>query len=204
MSERSKTVDIDIPTYTTGIQLIEAEAARIFLNLEDHSNVEVAYLFGLDRFYTSTGSMRGAISKAYNMVLTDPMKYDIPLDKAGFIQAMVESRQIVKKDPETVRELEEMEKLDINTLMLSNRDVAAQLVRRKLEYLKGSPKALKEEKLKDLVYVLGHLFDKGQIVQGQATEHVVFMSNLPEKMNPDEALKAILQMREEFNQDKNK
>lgn len=199
MSERSLTVELPLKSYPSGVALLEAECARIFLNLEDHSSAEVAYMFGLDRFYSTIASMRGAVSKAYNMVLDNPLKFDIPLDKAGYIQGIVESRTIARQDPETVRELEELKKMDIGGLVMENRDTAARLVRKKLAYLESNPRALKEEKLKDLVYVLGHLFDKGQIISGQATEHIAFMSNLPEKMNPDEALKAILAMREQFN-----
>jgi hypothetical protein len=199
MERRSKTVDIDIPSYPKGSELIQGEAGRIFLQLENHNHLEVAYLFGLDRYFTSESSMRSAITRAYNLVLADPMKYDVAPEKAGFIQGLVSSRGIVKRNPESIREENELKQMDITGMILSTRDLAAGLVRRKLDYLDKHPKALQEEKLKDLGWILGVLFDKGQIIRGEATEHIAVMSSLPEHMNPDEALKAILQMREEFN-----
>jgi hypothetical protein len=202
MSNRSKTVELDIPSYPRGSNLIEGEAGRIFLHLEDKNHLEVAYLFGMDRYFSTESSMRSAVTRAYNLVLENPSKYDILPEKAGYIQGLVSSRGIVKKDPETVREENELKKLDITGMILSTRDLAAGLVRRKLDYLDKHPKALQEEKLKDLGWLLGVLFDKGQIIRGEATEHIAVMSSLPEHMNPDEALKAILQMRDEFNNKK--
>lgn len=195
---KSKTATIDLPSYPTGGELINAEAGRMFLHLEDKKTGEVAYLFGLDRYYANEASMKSAVMRAYQLVLEDPMKYDITTEKAAFIQGIVQSRGLKLNNPETVREEQEIAKMDIGSLMLSTRDVAAQLVRRKLDYLNKNPKALKEEKLKDLGWLLGVLFDKGQIIQGAATEHIAVMSNLSEHMDPDEALKAIMQMREEF------
>lgn len=199
MSERSNTALVDIPSYPNAAKLIEAEAGRMFLHLEDKSNIEVAYLFGLDRYLKSEGSMRSGVTRAYNLVLDDPAHYDILPEKAAFIHGIVTSRILKKKDPETIREQEELAKMDIGALMLSTRDIAAKLVRRKLDYLNEHPQALRDEKLKDLGWLLGVLFDKGQIIQGAATEHIAVMSNLPEHIDPDEALKAIMQMREQFN-----
>ncbi len=198
MANRSLTVHKDIPSYPTAAALLEDQAGRIFLELEDHVSIEVAYLFGLDRYMKSEGSMKSGITRAYNMVLDNPMKYDILPEKAAFIQGVVSQRILRKKDPETLREEQDLAKMDITGVMLTTRDLAAKLVRQKLDYLNSHPKALKEEKLKDLSWVLGVLFDKGQILQGAATEHIAVMSNLPEHMNPDEALEAIRNMREEF------
>mgnify|MGYP001566114883 FL=1 len=189
---------MDIPSYPTAQALVEAQAGRIFLHLEDKSFAEVGYLFGLDRYLKNENSMRSAITRAYNLVLDNPMKYDIAEDKAAFIHGLVAARGIAKKSPETLREEKEIEKLDISSLMLGARDLTAKLVRKKLEYLDRNPKALKEEKLKDLGWLAGVLFDKGQIIMGQATEHIAILSNVDAKMDPDEALAAILRMRDEI------
>jgi hypothetical protein len=190
-----------LPSYPSGAALIRGEASKMFLALEAKSHTEVAYEFGLDRYFTSEGSMRSAVTRAYNTVLENPSTYDILPEKAAYIQGIVTSRAIVKK-PETIRKVKEIENMDIATIMLSTRDLAAGLVRRKLEYLDTHPQALKEEKLKDLGRLLGVLFDKGQIIAGQATEHVLMMSSIPDHLDPDEALAAIMKMREEFNNEK--
>jgi hypothetical protein len=196
MGRRSLTVKEDIQSYPTGAALVREEAGRIFLNLEDLNNIEVAYKFGLDRYFTSESSMRAAVNRAYNLVLDNPSGYKILPEKAAYIQGLVTSRQIVKQ-PASVREEREIEEMDITKVMLGARNLAAKLVKTKLEWLDEHPSALKEESLVNLSKVLGTLFDKGQIIQGQATEHIAVLSNIDSKMDPDEALKAIVAMREQ-------
>ncbi len=199
---RSKTAAIDLPSYPTGNALIEAEAGRIFLNLESMSSLQVGYMFGLDRYYTSEGSIRTSVGRAVNLVLQNPEKYDITLDKAGYIQGIIHSRSIVKKSPETLREEQEIKAIDIGSAVVDARDRAAKLVRKKLEYYETNRKAFKELSLKELIGAFHILFDKGQIIQGAATEHVAIMSNIPEKMDPAEAMAAIMKMREMFQEQK--
>ena len=196
---RSKTVEVDIPSYKTAQALIEDQAGRIFLHLEEKSFAEVGYLFGLDRYLANEASMRSAIMRAYNLVFDNPMKYDISDEKAAFIHGKVSGRGIAKRKPETVREEQEIAKLDIATAITGSRDQAARLVRKKLDYLESNPKAFREMSLKELIGALHILFDKGQIVAGQATEHIAVMSNLDDKLDPEAALKAIMDMREELN-----
>lgn len=187
----------DLPSYTSGMALLEEQAGEIFRCLENKTYLETAYEFGLDRYYSSEDSMKSAITKAYNIALDNPSKFGLTMEEAAFIQGKIQGRNIGRKDPETVREAKEIAALDISTQINETRDLVAGLVRKKLEFLNRNPKALKEEKLKDLGWLLGVLFDKGQIVAGQATEHIAVMSNIPEHIDPAEAMKAIMKMREE-------
>lgn len=189
---------MDIPSFPTGAALIRELAGRIFLHLEDHSNIEVAYLFGMDRYFTSESSMRSAVTRAYNLVLDNPMQHDIPPEKAAYIQGLVTARQInPKKDKDTsVRDQNEIDALDISKATLTARNLTTKLLIDKLKWLDEHPRALQEESIVNLAKVFTTLFDKGQILQGQATEHIAVLSNIDAKMDPDEALKAIMQMRE--------
>ena len=118
VQKRSNTVQMDLPSYPTGGELITAEAGRIFLHLEDKKTGEVAYLFGLDRYYKNEASMKSAVQRAYQLVLSDPLKYDITTEKAAFIQGIVQSRSLQLNKPETLREEEDLIKMDIGTLIL--------------------------------------------------------------------------------------
>ena len=184
-------------SFPTGAALIRKEAGRMFRELETKGSIEVAYLFGLDRYFSSESSMRSAIARAYNLVLDNPMEYDITTEKAAYIQGIVTSRQIMKK-PETIREAKEIEAMDISKVVLTTRNLTAKLIQDKLEYLDEHPRALQEESLANLVKVFTSLFDKGQIIQGAATEHIAVLSNIDSRMNPEDAMKAIMQMRESF------
>lgn len=194
---RSQTIDLDIPSYPTGAALLRAEAGKIFLAMEEKGNIEVAYLFGLDRYFSTESSMRSAITRAYNLVLESPIEYNVSPEKAAYIQGLVTSRQIMRR-PETVREAKEIEDMDISKMVLNTRNLTARLIQNKLEYLDEHPRALAEESLANLVKVFTSLFDKGQIIQGAATEHIAVMSQIDDRMSPDEAMKAIMQMREQF------
>lgn len=184
-----------VPSYPTGAALLRGEAGNIFEQLETKGNIEVAYLFGLDRYFTSESSMRSAVTRAYNLVLDNPKGYAILPTRAAFIQGIVTSRQILKR-PETVREKLEVEALDITKVTLNARNLTAKLLMDKLQWLDEHPRALQEESIVNLTKVFTSLFDKGQIVQGAATEHIAVLSQIDSKMDPDEALKAIMQMRE--------
>lgn len=194
---RSKSVDIDIPSYPTAAALIRDEAGRMFLNLEEKSLLEVGYLFGLDRYLKTEGSIRSAVSRARNLVLQEPEKYGVSMEKVAYIQGLLNGRAIVQK-PETLREERSLETMDISTMVVDSRNLATKLVKKKLDHLDQSPKALAEMSLKELIGAFHILFDKGQIIQGQATENIAVLSKININLNPDEALAAIMRMREEM------
>jgi len=198
---RSNTVALDIQSYQTGADLLRGEAGRIFLHLEDKPFIEVAYLFGLDRYFSTEPSMRGAITRAFNLVLDNPESYDIPSEKAAFIQGVVSQRAIMKPVATTLREeadAKELKDMNLGETVLESRNLATRLVRRKLDHLDRNPKALKEMSLKELIGAFHILFDKGQIIQGAATEHIAILSNISSDMSPDEALGAVMKMREQM------
>ncbi len=193
MSDLSKTVAIELKSYPTSKDLLGAEAGKMFLALKDKSLIEVGYLFGLDRWYKNEASMKSAVMRAYSTVLENPKQWDIEEKEAGLIQGIVQSRNVNKKEPETLRETQ---KGDILSEVLQARDISVRLMKKSLEYLEKHPKALKTQNIVSLAKVMGILFDKGQIVSGQATENIAVMSNLPDKIDPIEAMKAIMSMRE--------
>lgn len=185
---------VALPSYKTANELLEDQGGNIFRALEDKSFSAVAYEYGLDRYMKTESSMRNAIYRVYNTVLENPSKYGIQPDKAVMIQKIVSARSF-KKEPDTLRG-ERESGLDINRILLDSRDVAAKLVLKKLDYLDRHPKELKEMKLRDLAGVLATLFDKGQIAEGRATEHISVLSNINVNMSADEALQAIFGLRE--------
>lgn len=204
VSKLSKTVDIELKSYGTPAELVEHEAGAMYLALEDKSALEVGYLFGLDRFYSKNNSIRSCVSKAINLVLDNPKRYALSPEQVGFIQGKLAARNKNQISDETLREQEEARSLDITKQITETRDLAAKLVRKKLEYLESHPKALKEEKLKDLAWVTGILFDKGQIASGNATEHIAVLSKIDSNLSPQETMNAIINLREQIVADKAK
>ncbi len=173
----------------------------MFLQLKEKTLIEVAYEFGLDRFLASASGMKTYVSKAYNLVLQNPVKYGVMEKEAGLIQGIVSARSL-KFGHTTLKEKEEAQKFNLGDFVQGTRDLSIKLLRKRLEYLERHPKEAATEKLRDLAWVAGLLFDKGQIIMGQATEHVAVMSRIDEKLTPEKALEAVLALRDEFQSQK--
>lgn len=190
-------------SYGTGQAYIEANARLIFLAMENGSALEVGKQFGLYKYYTTPGSVRSAVNRAYNMVLDNPGDYEIEMDIAKRIQEKVQARSF-KRSPEVIKQRQEVQELDIRELITGNRNKATLLLRKKLNHLDKNPKALADISLRDLVGAVHILFDKGQIVAGMATEHIAVMTNIPENLPPEDAIKLITRMREQNELSKSK
>ncbi len=191
--EQKEKETLSIPAYPNTKQLIDKHAGEMFEALGSRSYIEVAYLFGLDKYLKSEGSMKSAAVRAYNQVMDNPERYGIQPDTVDIVSKAVKDRS---RKPSA--DVIDIEKTDISVLISQSRDKAIKLIQRKLAYLDEDPKALQAEKMRDLGWVFGVLFDKGQIMAGAATEHIALMSNIPDHLDPEEALKAIMKIREEL------
>lgn len=175
---------------------------RIFLMCGEKNYTEVGYEFDLDKHYKSAGSMKDAVKKIYNQVKNDPIKFGLDYDRANGIVDKVAERQtsglITKRSDMPLRERNELiNPDDIKGLMLGARNKAAKIIHTKLNRMEKSKKAIDDIGLGELAKVVGILFDKGQIIQGQSTENIAVMSkNIDANLSPEEALDNVLKMRE--------
>jgi len=172
-----------------GKAIIAERGADIFKSLEFKSYREVAQDFGLVDAYQNAGTATSAVVQFYNKVVDDPQKYGVEVHTAKVVKDVVQSRSPHKKEVEVTNE-------SIGDILIGTRNLAAKLLRKKLQMYEEDPKLLQNEKLVQLTTALAILFDKGQIIQGAATEHIAVMSNIPDHLDPDEALKTIMAMRE--------
>lgn len=197
----SKTAEAEIPSYPSGVELIRGEAGKMYLDLKDMTYLEVGYKYGLDRFYASENSMKGAVGKCIQFVLENPNRYEISNEKILEVEAATRKRSAVAVQAErgtTVREKRDLGKIKgINDLVTNARDLAAELVLTKLRQLNGSKSALKKESIVSLAKVMGILVDKGQILRGEATQNIAVLSrHIKSDISPEEAIKAIIETRE--------
>jgi hypothetical protein len=171
----------------------ENTKAGLFKSLASNTMYAVGVEFGFDKHYKSASGVRSAVKKIYNEVKNDPEKFFIHPDTVELVMKAVSERSVAPMV--TLREKSEL-KVDIKDIILHNRDLTAKLIGDKLEQLSRSKKDLKNESLVNLSKVMATLFDKGQIVQGQATEHVALLGKLDKDMSPDAAIATVLKMRE--------
>lgn len=198
---RSKTVKEDIPSYQSGPELLKGEARRIFLATREKPHIQVAYDFGLDRFYSTESSMMSKMSKTIRMVLDNPEEYDITQSDIISVEEATRQRSILKRsDPMSglsVRQKNELETKSIVDTVTSARDLATGLLFRKLKQLDASKGMLKKESMVNLAKVAGILIDKGQILRGEATQNIAVLSkHIRSDMSAEDALSAIIKERE--------
>lgn len=171
--------------------------AAIFRKLASGTLYEVGMEFELDKHYKDATSIRNKVYNIYREVSEEPGKFFVHPDTAALVEAAVSSRKIATRSSTTLAEKQEAIKdADIKGLTLASRDKAGKLIHAKLDYIEKHPKALMNESLVNLGKIFGILFDKSQIIQGQATENVAVMSKLDTNMTPEEAIQAVLRSRE--------
>lgn len=177
--------------------------AAIFRALAGKTLYDVGIEFGVDKHYKDAVAVRNKVYQIYNAVKNDPEKYSVHPETVELVTSVVSGRKVAPRNESTLSDKQSaLQTKDIKELTLGGRDSAIRLIHSKLGWLETHPKALMEEKLSDLGKIFGILFDKSQIIQGQATEHVAVMGKIDTNMTPEQALDAIVRSREVIQQDK--
>ena len=168
----------------------------MFKMLSDKSLYEVGLYYELDKHYSTPASVRSKVRHIYNEVKVDPEKFGISKDTAELIITNVSGRKIKVNGLALREKVELVTNKDIKSITIGGRNTAMRLINTKLAALERSPKALKNESLVSLGKIFGILFDKSQIIQGQATEHVAHLGKIDTNLTPDQAIAFVLKMRE--------
>lgn len=197
----SKTAAVQTAAYRT---ISDEQRKDFYKLLVTHNYSEAAAQIGMDAFY-SGGSLRTAGYQIYKDIKEIGLdKLDISGDIIDMVEEAIESRKI--RRPKTTNLPSETEftptdlldPSDTKQVVVGGRNKAAMLLHKKFDALNKNKKALENTSLSQLGTVFGILFDKAQIIQGQATENISVMSkNINDKMTTEESLDAILRMRED-------
>ena len=185
------------------MQLSVDKKAAIFKKLASGTLYDVGLEFGFDKHYKDATAIRNRVYAIYRDVANNPEKYAVQVETVSLVVDAVSNRRVATRtEPVLAEKHTAIQEKDIKGLTLSGRDTAAKLITTKLEYLEKHPKALANESLVNLGKIFGILFDKGQIIQGQATEHVALMGKIDTNLTPEQALDAVLRSREVMQADK--
>lgn len=177
------------------------EHREFYKMLPTHSFVEAMYVLGMNKYYKDE-TLRSIGYKLYKEL--DPVALGIGEDLIQVVKDAVNARKVgsgTRKITETVQKYEEdpVELIDPNdtkAIVIGGRNKAAMLLHKKMDILNKNKKALDQENIGTLAKVFGILFDKSQIVLGQATENIAVMAKIDDNMSPEDSLQAILKMRE--------
>lgn len=178
----------------------------IFKMLETKTLYETGIEFGFDKHYKNARAVNNAVYNIYKKVLIDPAKYAVQTETVDKVKAIVSSRAISTNRPDTTlaEKLDAEANPDFKELVLSGRKKAFQLLNMKMDRIARSKKGIDEVNITALAQTFGILFDKSQIIQGQATENIAVLAKIDKNMKSEDALSAILRMREDNNIEKDR
>jgi len=176
----------------------------LFRMLASKPLYEVGLEYGFDKHYKDSKAVKGAVYRIYADMKNNPEKYHIEQDMLTLVVDAVSARKVAhRKQDISLKEKTDVP-MEIKDVILSNRDKAAALVSKKLDMIGKSRKQLESISLPQLTTAMAILFDKGQLIQGEATEHIAHLAKIDEGMTPQELLDAVVGQREKTIIDKNK
>lgn len=172
----------------------------MFKMLATKSSYETGLAFELDKHYKNAQTVGSTVIRIFNEVKNNPDKFLISADTVELVTKAVEARSALTRKGEartTLREkLDETKNKTFEELVLDNSAKAWQLLALRLDDGLSSRKKREKISLGEAAKVAGIMFDKKQLTEGKATEHVSLMSKVDTTLNPEQAMDLVLKMRE--------
>lgn len=170
----------------------------MYKKLATMSAAEVGYEYKFDTVYPNRDKIRTAVSNIKTKVqnnLEDYKEFGVTPEVVDLVKVASESRSIMPVDRRQAMQKLEIDS-DIVAVVVKGRDTVFNLMNKKLDIIAKSKKELKKISLKELGVAGGILFDKAQILRGEATENIAVMAKIDKNMSPDDALQAVSKIRE--------
>lgn len=171
---------------------------EMYKALANRSYAQVGVEFKIDVHYKNQDGYRNAVFRIKKEVEQNPEKYGVTPEVVEIVKKSAEERRanphagdIIEADTSALLDFS-----DTKAVTIGGRNKAAQLLHKKMDMINSSKKLLEKENLVSLAKVFGIFFDKAQILQGEATEHIQMKAKITKDMTPDEALDQLLNMRE--------
>jgi len=180
--------------------LNEEKKGLLFKQLATKTSYEAGLEFGLDKYYKNAQTVSATVVRIYNEVKNNPDKFAVSPDTVELVVNAVTARTALVRKGESKTSLRE--KIDeekgktIDELALSNRAKAWMLLSLRLDDALSSKKKREKISLGEIAKVAGITFDKGQLVEGKATDHVSLLGKVDTELNPEQAINLVLKMRE--------
>lgn len=166
--------------------------------LANKSYAQVALEFKIDVHYKNQDGYRNAVYRIAKEVSANPDKFGVTQDVIDIVKSSAEDR---KANPSAgllqgAQDAALIDFTDARAVAIGSRNKAAELLHRKMDMVSSSKKELARISLVQLTTAYGTLFDKAQIMQGQATENIAVKAQITKDMTPEESLEQLLKMRE--------
>lgn len=177
------------------MNLTETQKHSIFKALATKSQFAVGLDFGFERYFKSNSGVINKVNAVYQEVKKNPEKFAIQPEVLDMVERGMEARRRTK-NPSPTAALTNPGEVNERDLVLGAKKKAWVLLNKKLDYLGKHKKAFQEESIMSIAKLAGIVFDKAQIVSGEATEHVLLKAKIDSKITPADALIQLLSFRE--------
>lgn len=200
---------------------------ELFLSLETKNIYDAGIACGLkEKQFANKATLVATVSRRIRRVINNYSKYGISQEHAWAMKTLTASRvpgqmrrgatqHAVRNqydDPKAVQGMDNenillsaeavaearYRRASLEELTLSARNKSWRLLNMKMDEMIADKKARKELKLADIAKVAGITFDKGQLLEGKATEHVATLTKLDgvNTLGADKAIELIMKMKE--------
>jgi hypothetical protein len=178
------------------IELTDKQKIEFYKSLVTKSYTDAGIAIGLDKDYKTNDSLRSASHKLYKDLR--PQELGISQDIIEMVQGAIEQRKLTSNRviTDNLASGELLDPEDTRGLVIGGRNKAAMLLHKKMDRISRSKKMLDALSLSQLATTFGIMFDKAQIVQGQATENIAVLSKIDPNMTAEMAIDALTKMRE--------
>jgi hypothetical protein len=177
------------------LKITPEQHKQFFLDLARMTYLDAAKRLGISDRYTTDSSLKQIGYRLYKE--TNPDELGISSDAVKIVtDALSERKSRAQQDIMESANPEVLDSSDSKQLVVGGKNKAAVLLHKKMDMLMNSKKRLDAVPVSQLATMFGILFDKAQIISGEATENIAVMAKVKKDMNPQEALDALLKIRE--------
>jgi len=179
----------------------------IFKDLASVSQWEAGRRHNLDTMYKNKSTVVQTVAKIKNEVLQDPERFRITPEVIDLVEKALKDRKenmsvISQNSMIPTLASDSLEDMEIKDLVVRGSKRAWIGLNKALDTSLRNQKAMNRVPLGTWAKVAGIAFDKGQIVAGQATEHIELKARISKDLSPAERIELVLKMREAMSAEK--
>lgn len=179
------------------LKLTVPEKKQFFKSLITKTFLGAAVDMGWDKIYENRETLKHKSYLLYKDIIKNPGELGLDDEVVKMVVESISNRKVLKNRDLTEHNTAELlDPSDTREILLGGRNKAALLLHKKLDRLDKSRKLLDATTLTQLATTFGILFDKSQIILGQATENIAVMAKIKDGMTAEESLDALLKIRE--------
>lgn len=176
-------------------RITDKQKREFYASLMTKTFTEAVCAFGWDKIYTNNSTLRAKGYQMYKSIV--PEKLGIAPEIVEQVKNSIENRRVRNiKIVEKTDDSALLDPEDTKSVIIGGRNKAAMLLHKKMDRMGRNKKLLDAVSLTQLATTFGILFDKSQILRGEATENIASMSKITIDMSPTDTLDALLKNRE--------